>query len=921
MVDTIDFSTLSEEDLKALFPSGSAQAAPAAQASTADTVDFSSLSSEEQQSVMNQISSGAGQPITVGDAESEDLIDAIGRLPGEQDTSDELQAYAQYGIRGVTSLLDLPSMGWNAMSYLLERVPALGAGGAYSGTSQQRDVRGLIPRAPYLGQELAEATGLGDPRKKLSGEPTELSFEQERQMSPYGFAIELGTSGLGFGKVSQSVGRMARDRALTAGEVPGKYSLIASSPEAFRKEMRFTALGAGGSLGVGELTDGSQGLMIAASMITPSIAAVGSSIGERAKGISNVKKNLFSQEGQAAMAIDSILRAARDPEAAILKIQEAVANSGGRSLNQSLGMITGDAGIISYEKGRKGIAADLKQLDDSGIQMLVAGLDDLVNQGVVNAADEWIKLGRDNNLAAIQANVNKAIDHARYAQDNAGTPLSVGEASVVLDDAISLAEKNSNEILKQAWASTRADERLFDPRPIYKDLQNMIKETFTTDTSKSQYKSMFEDDLKILKNLAKKEKPVDINELLDLRSSITTKLRNIPKENRNPFNKKFGSEFQEILLDQISRDGSESYNAARDLTVKVKSIFDKSYFTKNEDIGELLADKTFLKGAAGGVSADQLIKSSGYGEGVLEATGDVIKASFARSAVDPKTGTIDPKKARAFLSDGQYGEFLSRPEFRQTRSQLEAALDSGQSVELAELAAKESTAKLKQSAFELWTTKDSNKAIDAIISKRTKDSLAAVRELKRQTLLDESGDAFQGLQQAFLDRMITDGQLVPYGQRKKMVPVLKEIFDADQVKQIDSIFKQVDKIRSRPGYRVNRIEEDDALIMSTIGKVLGARVGAQFGQSPLIMANVGGRVMQKIMKDLPREVVDDITNQMLLNPELFMQYKGSVDKIKNIDEATAIAHQWALIAGHQAALTTRDPVTEASSPIAGRGER
>ena len=82
--------------------------------------------------------------------------------------------------------------------------------------------------------------------------------------------------------------------------------------------------------------------------------------------------------------------------------------------------------------------------------------------------------------------------------------------------------------------------------------------------------------------------------------------------------------------------------------------------------------------------------------------------------------------------------------------------------------------------------------------------------------------------------------------------------------------------------------------------------------------------MQKIIKDLPRQVVDDITNQMLLNPELFMQYKGAIDKITGpgaIDKATAIAHQWALIAGHQAALTTRDPVTEASSPIAGRGER
>jgi hypothetical protein len=939
MVDTIDFSTLSEEDLKALFPPGSAQtaqAAPVAPASTADTVDFSALSSEEQQSVINGISSEAGQPITVGDSATEDLADDVEVFPGEGGDIDELQAYTQYGIRGLTSILDIPSFLYNTLA----------AGAEYFSPAQQayyappglkglgfeerggelglQRYSGLIPRAVYPSQFIAETTNFGDPRKQLSGEPTELSYEQQREMAPYGFGIEFMTSGFSVAKSTQKAAEISAKKTLAKGGELNRFQAILKSPEAYRKEMQYVGLGSLGAIGVGEMTGGSQGMMIAASMITPSVGVLGSTLRGKLTEGRDVAKVLFSQEGRASMAIDSILRHAKDPEAVILKIQEAMAKSDGGSFNQSLGMLTGDPGIIAFEKGRKGLGFDLKQLDDNGVQMLVAGLDDLVEQGVVGAADDWIRTARDNDLAAIQANVNEAIKHARYAQDNAGTPLAVSESSVVLDDAISLAEKNSEEILRNAWASTRADERLFDPKPIYKELQEMIKSTFTTKTAKAQYKAMFEGDLKILKDLAKSGKPVDINELLDLRSSITTKLRNIPKENRNPFNKKFGIEFQSILLDQVNKNGSGSYNAARDLTVKVKSVFEKSYFTKGEDIGALLADKTFLKGAAGAESVDQIIKASGYNPGIIGATEDVVRASFARAVVDSKTGMIDPAKAKRFLSDSHYGEFLSRPEFRNVRSELEAAADAGQSVKLAELAAKESRAKLQKSAFELWTVKDSNQAIDAIVSGRIGNSTAAVRELKRQVLNDESGEALKGLRQAFLNRLHKDGELIPYATRKKMVPVLKEIFDADQVKRIDSIFKQVDKIRSRKGYSPLPTEKDDALLMSTLGKVLGARIGAQFGQSPLIMANVGGRVMQKIIKDMPRDVVDDITNEIILNPELFMQYKGAINKIEGsgaIDEVTAILHQWALIAGHQAALTTRDPVTEASSPIAGRGER
>jgi len=86
---------------------------------------------------------------------------------------------------------------------------------------------------------------------------------------------------------------------------------------------------------------------------------------------------------------------------------------------------------------------------------------------------------------------------------------------------------------------------------------------------------------------------------------------------------------------------------------------------------------------------------------------------------------------------------------------------------------------------------------------------------------------------------------------------------------------------------------------------LGAKIGAQFGQSPLIMANVGGRVMEKVLEKIPQDKMSLLVDEMLLDPTQFASYVKKVDKIKNVDEAVAMVHQWLLIAGVQTNLSIR----------------
>lgn len=400
---------------------------------------------------------------------------------------------------------------------------------------------------------------------------------------------------------------------------------------------------------------------------------------------------------------------------------------------------------------------------------------------------------------------------------------------------------------------------------------------------------------------------IDISEIIDLRSLVMSKLRNLPKASEssggvaNPFNRAFGSKLQEAMFDSIT---SDEYGIASAITKKIKATFDdpSTVVRGGDEIGQLLNSKIFKRGDAGAKAADELLRAAEFAPGVTGMVVENVKASFASSVFN--NGVINKAAAEKFLD--AYAPFLRRPEFKAVREQLEEATIKGNDVELAELAAKQSRKDVKQSVAHLWINADSpNKAIDSIIRGKAGKPGDAMDELIKQVSMDKTGRALDGLRSSFISRIVEDGRVIPYRTRKAILPQLKKLFGEDKGKIIDDILRKNDEIVSRPGYGKTDSDYQRSLLLSTIGKVLGAKIGAQFGQSPLIMANVGGRVMEKVLEKIPQDKMSLLVDEMLLDPTQFAMYVKKVDKIKNVDEAIAMVHQWLLIAGVQTNLTIR----------------
>ena len=494
--------------------------------------------------------------------------------------------------------------------------------------------------------------------------------------------------------------------------------------------------------------------------------------------------------------------------------------------------------------------------------------------------------------------------------DNDGQQVELKKLSQEQLEAEGLGYTGDDKKTGAQWAIVD-NGRVVDTRKTLQDIKNSVVDNYGQKASVPEPEVIPQPVKPKLEDFATKSDPknpnIDISEIIDLRSLVMSKLRSLPKASEsaggvaNPFNRAFGSKLQEAMFDSIT---SDEYGIASAITKKIKATFDdpSTVVRAGDEVGQLLNSKIFRRGDAGAKAADELLRAAEFAPGVTGMVVENVKASFASSVFN--NGAINKASAEKFLD--AYAPFLRRPEFKAVREQLEEATIKGNNVELAELAAKKSRKDVKQSVAHLWINADSpNKAIDSIIRGKAGKPGKAMDELIKQVSMDKTGKALEGLRSSFISRIVEDGRVIPYRTRKAILPELKKLFGEDKGKIIDDILKKNDEIVSRPGYGKTDSDYQKSLLLSTIGKVLGAKIGAQFGQSPLIMANVGGRVMEKVLEKIPQDKMSLLVDEMLLDPTQFASYVKKVDKIKNVDEAVAMVHQWLLIAGVQTNLSIR----------------
>ena len=929
-----------------------------------------------------------GGPLSgVADKESSDLTRDLERLPGAP--ADYLASLNQAAVKGIVSVLDLGPLAFNASGWLSSKLPGVEGEPYYMGYPSEAigeltgfgdksknmpfatDIiaagkqtaidLGLADEDILAGQEFSLDTSMmseKDAQARLKQDPNSifLNQAQRQKVAPYQFGIEIAAGGLtGTSLVSggainslksarnsipiqqglqlpeflkqgrlipRSRADLARNAQITT-STPNGFVKTAANPASIAAENKWTALSAISGTSAGLASNGDPLAMSAASIVFPS--AIGIRGWFKQKGIqqTEILNQMVSTDGQVGMAIDGILKHATDPERVLQVAQEYLAS--GKQFPVSLGALTGDRGLLSFEKGLdiKNFKFALNELDRDSLEYFGTVLNDIGGQGVEASTQAYF----NTRIAATEANLNAQLAEARnlaeHNLNSAGSKyenLETANIEFMRDmDGITGAQ---SAIEKSLWSEV--GDATVNARRVLTKLKQARAEAFSTLTGKDESVKGMDKIISDLEKLASKSPglskslggvpagQVDVKELIDMRSAITAKLREMAFEGKTGgFHKKLASDLQAIILDEIMASSTGSaYDEAANFTRNMHEMFDKTFFDAKDDISQIISNKMLVGQERGAQTADQILKVSGAemglgplaDKGIIGGTEQVILSSFAKSAVN-SDATVRVKDAQKFLDNN--APFLRR--FPETRQKIEAALESGQSAELAELVNKESLAALEDTAVALWVAPglDTNRVIDKIISGRVKAPGDAVESLVTEASQDSTGKALAGLQRAFMDRLIESNAISKVANRNKLYPSLEKVFGKEQTKLIRSVFDDVDKVLDRSSVPITKDQHINSVLLSTIGKVMGANFGKRVAGSPLIMAGVGSKLMQTYLEQLPREAIDALIQEMITNPAAFASYKNTLPKLKNPDEAAGMLNQWLIMSGIQSNLTLR----------------
>lgn len=901
-------------------------------------------------------------------------------------------------------------------------IEALGGEAAPEGEKDVRPLKGLF------GDEIkAEDLGFAD---------NPLTAEQRRSIAPFEFGLEIASAAatgaglMAFGgmrslnqareflPIAQKAGInpfFAEGRLIPrslddlkqlktpAPAVPtrtgaSKAAVIAASKEGIKAEAKFAALSSLSATSVGLATNGDPLAMTIASLLVPTSFAAYKGVKDfRTRKQDEVLK-ILGKDGQEFMALENILLHSSDRDAVIDKVREWAAS--GQKFPGTLGALTGDKGLLSWEKGRKaqGFNAEMRDMDRDSLEFLSNSLSEIQKNGSEESLNKWLQM----RIAAEESDAEMMLDNARQTTEDILE--AKGTKYESLEDANRAQEIQTEAVLAnmeekhQALWNQVPDEDLVNVSEVYRTFKDKMNSILDTETAKSMGSKGYAEELNILKSLAKisddvgastgsstpsllsqlikdnsvkltkkeaneygydfggwyykdpdtnklngsyttkKElvndiegdplyfgidiKPteevvesvedvfVSAKELIDLRSAINAKtrqLRSPGKAESNKFNAKFASEFQDTLLNGINSapNVSPAYTEAANYTRLLKQTTDKT--AKNLALDDAATtDQRILKANERGAKpADEIISQARFAneqgvegaQDLLQATEEVGISSFASAAISPE-GVVNVKAANNWIKN--HAPFLRR--FPNARARMERIADTGDAENLAQESAKLTRSSREKSvAVNLIQSPNAIDTVDKLLAGKLKGGFQkGVDDLLEDiSQTQDPAESLRGLQVLILDRLSHNMTFASKNYRFKVDPLLKQVFGDEAYNNIKQIYDDVDNVMARKSVGMTRDEYKQDLLKTTIGKVLGARIGSQFGQSPLIMANVGGRVMERLLTKIPGEQIDEITNAMLLNPQEFIDYVDKVDKIDNVNEAVSMLHQWMLIAGVQ----------------------
>lgn len=573
----------------------------------------------------------------------------------------------------------------------------------------------------------------------------------------------------------------------------------------------------------------------------------------------------------------------------------------------NLADLTEDAGIASVVNSiasKSGVAKDkILRLDQQKTDEFIDTLDSLGD----DQASLFFKTYVDKKNAALEESLTKRIKSAeRTAQTDQERALrglvEPSVASKKIYEEIQVADDLSKKYLDDLWDKVpnpfvnRKNVKAFSRRAL-------SKESIQSDQAREAVGTVFDKYIKSLGATAEAGR-VPVKELIDFRSNILREIRILQgKRESSSEIERFGQQLQNDAMDLISKapGKGQAYKRAANETRTVKDVFDRATFGLRDDPA-LVGSKLFAGKERGVVKADELAKMAGFNEGIPEAMISYIRGAFKDVAVKSVDGTdiVDPSNASEFLS--KHREVLSRPEYRALRDEFEQAASSQKMSEEMLSLRTSSLAEREKQAFNTWSKYESpDEAVNAFL--RSKNPRQDAESLYLEAAQDPSGNALAGLKRNFVDSILDSvfdddvlrGAATTKKSYKKIKPAMDVIFkdDPESIKIMDDVFDQI--FKSQKLKRANRspFELSNSAIVDAVVNIAGTRLGVKSGkitgQPGLQAATLGKKVLDKLIKQMPAERVNNMIEEIIVNPEKFSSQIGLISKASDELEVVAAA--------------------------------
>ena len=559
---------------------------------------------------------------------------------------------------------------------------------------------------------------------------------------------------------------------------------------------------------------------------------------------------------------------------------------------------------------------------DNAIESLRSGNPDVAFDFISDRLDA-VKQTADEIIDRATVNASKALDNIGNIEDKAVLSKTVRDS---IDSAYATARKKESELWEAIDPAipTKTD-NLYKT---YQEVKNSLEKTETMPPIIERWLSLKPKDTGILdakgnpivgEGEAALKKQERLGAISKFRSELLDEVRGeksgIPPDQNTI---RILNKFQDAALqDMMETSAKDHINIARSFSRELNERFTQGVIGKirrfdktggvKVDPSETL-DHIIKHEVTGGVNLDSLSRATLNDPEAFNSAKSYVRKMFVLSAVDSKTGKVNPSAASRFFKT--YNDTLQR--MPDVRVQLAAA-------DKAQIAADSITKAMDKRVNNVFNKRLSRAAlyVNAPINKRVadvlklQDSPQAMDSLVKITKRDSTGQAFNGLKAAVIDEIWensfskTQSGKISFGSRMdnyivKNKAALSKVLSPDDFKflgKISEISKRVEGSVVGGKSIEELLDETPDVATDLLARIIGANLGAHTATAkatgvPLVMAGAGSRLARKLTQKIPVSKMRDVITEAMIDKQKMVDLLTRIDGGKNPEKLKRRLNSW-----------------------------